>query len=135
VPRHLHDIVGLGVDTVALPRFEEFLRRHEGSLGEVYTPAELAAAQGRSVLYLATRWALKEAALKALGTGWASGVQWTDVEAVGGLFAPRLTMRAEAARVAAEQGATALIGSAACAGMCVVGIAMLGRGPAAVGEA
>ena len=31
---------------------------------------------------LAARWAAKEAAFKALGTGWVSGVAWTDVEVV-----------------------------------------------------
>ena len=30
--------------------------------------------------HLAGRWAAKEAVLKALGTGWAHGIRWVDVE-------------------------------------------------------
>ena len=30
--------------------------------------------------HYAGRWAAKEAILKAIGTGWARGIQWTDIE-------------------------------------------------------
>jgi holo-[acyl-carrier protein] synthase len=33
-----------------------------------------------STQHYAGRWAAKEAVLKALGTGWISGISWTDVE-------------------------------------------------------
>jgi holo-[acyl-carrier protein] synthase len=35
-----------------------------------------------SQLHYAGRWAAKEAILKVLGTGWAKGIQWTDVQIV-----------------------------------------------------
>jgi len=49
----------------------------------------------------AGRFAVKEAAMKALGTGWSRGVRWVDVEVVrqrGGR--PSLALRGEARKIA-----------------------------------
>ncbi len=110
-----------------MARFARFLARHRAHLGEVFTTGELAAAaRGAGDLYLASRWALKEAVLKALGTGWGSGVQWTDVEAVGGFRAPEIHLHGAAARVAKEKGCTALLGSTGWSRGCVIAMAVLG---------
>ena len=52
-----------------------FLRR-------VYTQWEIDYCNQRksAVQHFAGRWAAKEAILKAMGTGWAKGIQWTDLE-------------------------------------------------------
>lgn len=120
-------IVGLGIDVVHVTRFSAFLRRHRDSLGEVFTTSEISAADehGSRELYLATRWACKEALLKALGTGWGRGVQWTDVEGVGSLLAPRLRLSGAAARVARKLGAAEPIASVAWAGSNVMALAAL----------
>jgi holo-[acyl-carrier protein] synthase len=118
----------VGIDVLALPRFAAFLTRNQDSLGDVFTRRELMSADsrhGRRVLYLATRWALKEAVLKALGTGWARGVQWTDVEAAGELFRPRIVLRGGARQAAEQSGAHAVVGSAASSGDSVIAIAAL----------
>lgn len=75
-------IIGLGTDLVAIPRIEELLSRHgERFLRRVFTPTEQAEClrRARPALHLAARVAAKEAAMKALGTGWGLGVRWLDV--------------------------------------------------------
>ena len=76
-------ILGLGTDLVAIARVEELLTRHgERFLRRVFTPAERADClrRARPAVHLAARLAAKEAAMKALGTGWSLGVRWLDVE-------------------------------------------------------
>ena len=53
-------------------------------LKRVYTPAEISYCFDRGENYrsLAARFAAKEAAMKALGTGWKRGVRWVDLEVV-----------------------------------------------------
>jgi len=76
-------ILGLGTDLVSIGRVEELLSRHgERFLSRVFTPTERAQCLGRArpAIHLAARLAAKEAAMKALGTGWSLGVRWQDVE-------------------------------------------------------
>ena len=55
--------------------------------------------------HLAARFAAKEAALKALGTGWSEGVGWTDVEVVrDAIGRPGLMVTGKAAEIAAGRG-------------------------------
>lgn len=51
-------------------------------IDRVYTPEEIEYCSQRkaAIQHYAGRWAAKEAILKALGTGWAKGVAWTDIE-------------------------------------------------------
>lgn len=72
-----------GVDIVENQRFAALLDRHpERARRRLFTESELAYAAGkkREIEHLAVRFAAKEAVLKALGTGWAGGIAWTDVE-------------------------------------------------------
>jgi holo-[acyl-carrier protein] synthase len=76
-------IVGTGVDIVETPRIEQALGRHgERFARRLYTPEEIAYCQKfkNSAERYAARFAAKEAAFKALGTGWRNGVRWLDVE-------------------------------------------------------
>jgi len=78
-------IRGLGTDIVEIVRIGEMIERHgELFLQRVYTEQEVAYCQKRSSSYqhFAGRWAAKEAVLKALGTGWAKGIAWRDIEVV-----------------------------------------------------
>ena len=76
-------IVGTGVDIAETSRLEEGLERHgERFTKRLFTPAEVAYCErfkNRGERY-AARFAAKEAAFKALGTGWGAGVRWLDVE-------------------------------------------------------
>lgn len=74
-----------GIDAVEVVRIAQLIERHgDRFLERVYTPGERAYAEGRKRRFehLAARFAAKEAALKALGTGWRSGIAWTDIEVV-----------------------------------------------------
>jgi len=124
----LQEVTGLGIDVVSLRHFEAFVCRYDDDeLAEIFTKAELSAAdRGSRVLYLATRWALKEAAMKALGTGWAKGVLWTDIEGVGELSAPYLCLHATAAQLAEECGASGILAHTVYTGNCVIGLVMIG---------
>jgi len=80
-------IVGIGVDIVDVERVKVLLERYRDRfLQRVFTDAEAEYA-GRSVREaerLAGRFAVKEAVLKALGTGKSQGILWRDVETVRG---------------------------------------------------
>jgi holo-[acyl-carrier protein] synthase len=78
-------IVGSGVDVVEIGRIERALARAgERFAARVFTPAELADCRRHRApaRHFALRFAAKEAAMKALGTGWGGGVGWHDVEVV-----------------------------------------------------
>lgn len=76
-------IVGLGVDIAEIDRIEGAVRRHgRAFLERVYTPAEITYCERHKKKFerYAGRFAAKEAAMKALGTGWRKGVRWRDIE-------------------------------------------------------
>lgn len=76
-------IFGVGIDLVRVDRIRQSLERW-GSRFEnrVFTPGELAACEGRvnRARCLASRFAAKEAFVKALGTGMRPPLRWRDVE-------------------------------------------------------
>ncbi len=76
-------IAGIGVDLVHVPRIRQAIERwQERFLERVFTAEEIAYARRRRdpAEHLAARFAAKEAALKALGTGLSMGVRWREVE-------------------------------------------------------
>jgi holo-[acyl-carrier protein] synthase len=78
-------IVGLGVDITEIDRMEAAIaRRGRALLKRLFTPSEIAYCERHrhSAERFAGRFAAKEAAMKALGTGWARGVRWIDIEVV-----------------------------------------------------
>ena len=76
-------IVGTGVDIVETSRIQRVFERHgERFARRLFTPGEIAYCErfkNKAERY-AARFAAKEAAFKALGTGWREGVRWLDVE-------------------------------------------------------
>lgn len=103
-------IVGLGIDLVEVARIRRILAEHgERFLRRVFTPEEVrfCSAQADPAVPFAARVAAKEAAMKALGTGWGRGVAWRDIETVRPPEGPpRLALSGQAARAAKELGAT-----------------------------
>ncbi|MFZ0519401.1 MAG: holo-ACP synthase, partial [Candidatus Acidiferrales bacterium] len=80
-----HLIVGLGLDIAEIDRIEAALTRHGAPILErLYTPGEVAYCESYRHKFerYAGRFAAKEAAMKALGTGWRLGVRWRDIEVV-----------------------------------------------------
>lgn len=71
-------IVGLGLDMVAVARIAQVLERFgDAFLRRCFTPGELA--RPRDPEHVAGVFAAKEAAFKALGTGWGQGVGFPQV--------------------------------------------------------
>lgn len=78
-------IVGSGVDLIEIARIQHSLDRyHERFLDKVFTAAEKAYClrKRNAAESLAARFAAKEAAAKALGTGISHGVTWREIEVV-----------------------------------------------------
>jgi holo-[acyl-carrier protein] synthase len=78
-------ILGIGTDLASVERVASLWERHRDGLGRrVFTTSEVDYCLSRTQpeQHLAGRFAAKEAALKALGTGWAKGVGLTDVEVI-----------------------------------------------------
>ncbi len=89
-------IVGSGIDVVEISRIERALERTGGRFARrVFTPQEIAAceARRRPALHFAVRFAAKEAAMKALGSGWSQGVRWVDIEIVPDAQRPSALLR------------------------------------------
>src|SRR2546423_14400401 len=76
-------IRGIGTDIIECLRIAKMIERHgELFLGRVFTPHEIeyCSARKAATQHYAGRFAAKEAVLKALGTGWARGIHWQDIE-------------------------------------------------------
>lgn len=76
-------IVGLGLDIAEIDRIEAAIVRHGAPILErLFTPSETAYCESYKNKFerYAGRFAAKEAAMKALGTGWSHGVRWRDIE-------------------------------------------------------
>ena len=72
-------MLSTGVDIIEISRITRTLERYgERFLQRIYTPGELEYCRGRPSK-LASRFAAKEATMKALGTG-VRGVGWRDIE-------------------------------------------------------
>lgn len=97
-------ILGIGLDATDIPRVAATYERYgERFLRRVFTEGEIAYCTRRRnpVPHLAGRFAAKEAAMKALGTGHSRGVLWKDIEVVRGGGPPRLLFHGGAKRRAA----------------------------------
>lgn len=102
-------IIGTGVDVVEIARFRKVIERlKDRFILRVFTPAEQQFCNSHRdpVPHYAARFAAKEALFKALGTGWAKGVTWLDVEVLRERQdAPTMTLHGEAQRLSTSMGA------------------------------
>jgi len=76
-------IIGTGIDIVNIDRIERLIARWgDVFLSRVFTETEIGWCQrkARPSECFATRFAAKEAFLKAIGWGLRNGIQWTDIE-------------------------------------------------------
>jgi len=101
-------IVGIGTDIVEIERIARAVARHGEAFGRrILSGREFERWESlqRSPSYLAKRFATKEAAAKALGSGVADGVRWCDIETVHDAAGkPELRLHGVAAALAAEAG-------------------------------
>ena len=76
-----------GVDIIEIPRIKRVAEQYgDRFFRRIYTEREIAYCRGRAP-QLASRYAAKEAVMKALGTG-IRGVRWKDIEVVRGRGGP-----------------------------------------------
>ena len=101
-------IIGTGVDIVEIERFRKVIERlKDRFLLRVFTQQErhFCDTHRDTVPHFAVRFAAKEAVFKALGTGWAKGVTWLDVEVLRERQdPPRLVLSGEALRLSETKG-------------------------------
>jgi holo-[acyl-carrier protein] synthase len=101
-------IVGMGIDVAEVKRIRAVIEsQEERFLRRVYTPEEVTYCEQFKNKFerYAGRFAAKEAAMKALGTGWSRGVRWVDVEIVrqrGGR--PTIALKGTARKIADNLG-------------------------------
>jgi holo-[acyl-carrier protein] synthase len=104
---------GLGLDVCPIARMRDAAGRHgQRFLDRIFTAAEQDYANGRADPYeaLAGRFAVKEAASKALGAP--RGIGWHDVEVVpakSGEHGPSVVLRGKALEVARARGIAAVL--------------------------
>ncbi|MFN2531591.1 MAG: holo-ACP synthase [Pyrinomonadaceae bacterium] len=76
-------IISIGIDIIEVARIREVLLRTPRFADRVFTAAERSYCDSRGAVaaqHYAARFAAKEAALKALQTGWRGGISWQDLE-------------------------------------------------------
>ena len=76
-------IISIGVDIIEVRRVRETIERTPRFAERVFTKAERDYCDSRGAVaaqHYAARFAAKEAALKALQTGWSGGITWQDIE-------------------------------------------------------
>ena len=104
-------IISIGIDIIEVARVREVLARTPRFAERVFTAAERAYCDGRDAVaaqHYAARFAAKEAALKALQTGWRGGISWQDVEiASRDTGAPFLILHGPVQELFEKSGATA----------------------------
>lgn len=102
-------IVGTGIDIAEVPRIAESIKRFgDRFIARIFTQGEIRYCDSKAnrVERYAARFAAKEAAMKAIGTGWNHGVSWQDIEVTrhpGGR--PTILFHRKAAEFAAKLGA------------------------------
>jgi holo-[acyl-carrier protein] synthase len=103
-------VVGIGIDMEEVDRVREAIERHGLRFVErVFTAVEIAYVESKANKWerYAARFAAKEAAMKALGTGWDRGVTWRDVEIVNlADGCPTLALHGRAREIAEGKGCT-----------------------------
>jgi holo-[acyl-carrier protein] synthase len=104
------NIIGLGLDATDIDRITDTIDRYgDRFLRRIFTDGEIGYCMRRRVpaIHFAGRFAAKEAAMKALGTGNSQGVLWRDVEVVRRGGPPQLQFHGGAGRRFAAMGGKA----------------------------
>jgi len=106
-------IIGVGIDIVEIDRVAALIDRYgDRFLNKIFLPDEIAYCRRhrRFAQHFAVRIAAKEAASKALGTGWHNGVHWKLVEVrripPG---QPQIVLHGRAAQLARHQGVNSIV--------------------------
>ncbi len=119
---------GIGIDIVEIGRIRDRLSRQSDLVDSLFTSDEIAFCQGAADpgKSYATCFALKEAFLKALGTGWQCGIGFREIEIV---FATddhiSINLAGKAAKLAEVRGVSGIHASMSTTGDLAVGTVIL----------
>lgn len=100
-------ITGIGTDLIEVERVAGKISKDEGFRELVFTPAEIVYCESKAHKYqhYAARFAAKEAFLKALGTGWISGIAFNEIEIINdSLGKPSLVLLGATSLIVKKQG-------------------------------
>jgi holo-[acyl-carrier protein] synthase len=103
------EIIGSGIDATEISRIAEAIQRYgDRFVHRVFTEGEIAYCRRKrdAASSFAARFAAKEAAMKALGTGHSRGVYWRGIEVVRHGGPPRLQFYGGAQERSLALGAT-----------------------------
>src|SRR5438132_398012 len=124
---------GLGFDATDIPRIAATIERYgDRFVRRIFTTGEIEYCRRRRTpaTHFAGRFAAKEAAMKALGTGHSRGVLWRDIEVVRRGGPPQLQLHGGAARrFAAIGGRTSLLTITHSETLALAEVLLLGEGP------
>ena len=127
----MSNIIGMGLDATDIDRIADSIERYgDRFLRRIFTDGEVAYCTRRKVpaIHFAGRFAAKEAAMKALGTGHSHGVLWRDVEVVRHGGPPQLQLHGGAARrFASIGGHTSLVTITHSDALALAQVLILGR--------
>lgn len=106
-------VIGIGLDLVEVSRIRDLLERHgERFKARTFTAGEIAYCDrcADPAMHYAARFAAKEAAAKALGTGFAEGVSWQNIEVLrADNGSPSLALHGGALDLAKTKGITQML--------------------------
>ena len=100
-------IFGVGTDIMQISRMRTALSRTPALMQRILTPTEQKACNDSSdpALFMAKRFAAKEAVVKALGTGIGRGVSWQHVEVThNSAGQPQVVLSGGAQKLSVDQG-------------------------------
>lgn len=102
-------VISHGIDLVECKRIKELAGRHrQRFLDRVFTAVEQEYCQKsgkREIEHLAGRFAVKEAVMKILGTGWQNGIAWSDIETRNGVSGkPTVSLSGKVKEIADDLG-------------------------------
>ena len=104
-------IVGMGIDIVEVSRIRALLERHgERFEQRVFTPGEIryCRAKADAAQHFSARFAAKEAAVKALGSGFGQGIRYTDIQIEHDEGIPQVVFHNRARQIADSLGVSAV---------------------------
>ena len=105
---NMKQMISHGIDLVDCRRIEQLVNRYgKRFLERVFTDQEQRASEDyrRRIERLSGRFAVKEAVMKLLGTGWGNGLSWLDVETRNDpLGRPVVTLTGRAQELARQRG-------------------------------
>jgi holo-[acyl-carrier protein] synthase len=108
-------LLGIGIDMVKVSRMETIIRRWDRNfLERIFTKAEQEYCLQKKMahVHFSGRFAVKEALLKAMGSGLRQGISWKEIETLPSATGqPRVSLSGRVRQVADEMGACDILSS------------------------